>query len=130
MVCTDLSSLIGIFNCGYSIVWKFSNFPVILILREISFSWFQKVKLCCLTIFRKISGLKMSKFLKNWKFRAAQLVKMVVFGASKWLKMISRKIWVSDTSSNFHIVYCQCPFPIKLSRSVIAKILSLNFKKG
>ena len=38
MVCTDLGSLIGIFDCGYSTVCKFSNFPVILILREISFS--------------------------------------------------------------------------------------------
>ena len=38
MVSKDLSSLIGIFNCGYSTVWKFGNFPAILILREISFS--------------------------------------------------------------------------------------------
>ena len=34
---TDLGSLIGNFDCGYSTVWKFSNFPSALILREINF---------------------------------------------------------------------------------------------
>ena len=33
-------------------------------------------------IFIKISGLKMSKIPKNSKFKAAQMVKMAVFGAS------------------------------------------------
>jgi len=35
----------------------------------------------------------MSKVAKNSKFRAAQMVQMAVFGASKWPKLISRKIW-------------------------------------
>ena len=34
---TDLGSLIGNFDCGCSIVWKFSNFPATLILDEINF---------------------------------------------------------------------------------------------
>ena len=27
-ICTDLGSFIGIFDCGYFTVWKFSNIPV------------------------------------------------------------------------------------------------------
>ena len=41
---TGLGSLIGIFDCGCSTVWKFSNFPAIQILRENNFGKFQKVK--------------------------------------------------------------------------------------
>ena len=37
---TDLGSLIGFFDCAYSTVWKFSNFPAASILREIDFGWF------------------------------------------------------------------------------------------
>ena len=33
------------------------------------------------------------------------MVKMTVFGASKWPKLISRKIWVAEKSWKFHIVY-------------------------
>ena len=39
---TDLDNLIGTFDCGYSTDWKFSNFAVTFILREISFCLFQK----------------------------------------------------------------------------------------
>ena len=35
--CTDLSSLIGNFDCRYSTVLKFCNFPATLILHEINF---------------------------------------------------------------------------------------------
>ena len=41
---TDQGSLIGNIYCEYSTVWKFSHFPATLILREINFRWFQKVK--------------------------------------------------------------------------------------
>ena len=41
---TDLGSLNGTFDCGCTTVWKFSNFPATLILREINFSWYQRVK--------------------------------------------------------------------------------------
>ena len=41
--------------------------------------------------FGKISHLKMSKVPKNVKFRAAEMVKMAVFGALKLQKLNSRK---------------------------------------
>ena len=60
-----------------------------LISREINFDLFQKVKTAVLTIlealnfdfFGKISHWNVSTIPKNSKFRAAQLVKMAVFGA-------------------------------------------------
>ena len=41
----------------------------------------------------------------------SKLLKMSVFGASKWPKLILRKIWVAENSWNFHIVSSQlgCP---------------------
>ena len=49
---TDLSSLIGNFDCGYSTVWKLSHFP----------------------------PLKTSKIPKHSKFRAAHMVTMAICG--------------------------------------------------
>ena len=49
-------------------------------------------------IFGKISHLEMSKIPKNSKFKIAQMVKMAVFGASKWPKLISRKVWMAKNS--------------------------------
>ena len=48
---------------------------------------------------------------KMQKLRAPQEGKMAVLGASKWSKLISRKICVVEKSWNFHIVYSQlgCP---------------------
>ena len=39
------------------------------------------------------------------------MVKVAAFAASKWSKLISRKIWVAEKSWNFHIEYCPlgCP---------------------
>ena len=42
---------------------------------------------------------------------SAQMVQMAVFRASKWPKLISRKIWVAEKSWNFHIVYSQLGYP-------------------
>ena len=42
----------------------------------------------------------MSKIFKKSKFRVAQIVKMAVFGASKWPKLDSRKVWVAAKSWN------------------------------
>ena len=55
-----------------------------------------------------ISHMKVSKFPK---FRAVQMVKMVVVWDSKWPKLFSRKNWVAEKSWNFHIVYSHsgCP---------------------
>ena len=92
--CTDVASLIGNFGCRNSTVWKFTNFPTTLILCEINFGSFQRVKKCrfnnWILIYRKILLLKMPEVIKNSNFRAAQMVKMVVIGASKWQKLISR----------------------------------------
>ena len=73
---TDLSSLIGNFDCGYSIVWNFSHFPVTLPLRDINFGWFQRVKDCHFDNLKAlnfdilgVSHLKMSKISKNSKLR-------------------------------------------------------------
>ena len=44
------------------------------------------------------------KSFKNSKFRAGQMIKMTVFWAAKWPKLISRKMWVAEKSCNFHIV--------------------------
>ena len=70
---------------------KISNFTATHTLREINFGWFQKVKNCHLNKFGGfefwflgISHLKMSKFPKNSNFRAAELVKLVVYEAPKW----------------------------------------------
>ena len=59
----------------------------------------------------KFPTWKCQKFPKNSKFIAAQMVKMAVFGGSKWPKLISRKFWVAEISWNFHMVYYQfgCP---------------------
>ena len=98
-ISTFMSSLVGNFDHGYSTVWKFGNFYGNKILREINFGWFQMVKNCRFNNFEgfefftfgKISHLKVSK-PKNSKFRAAQMVKMAVFRASKCKKLILCKI--------------------------------------
>ena len=118
------------FHIVYSTVWKSSNFPATLIfyhwfLREINFGWFQKVKNCLFNNLRsfefwflEIFHAWIFKILKNWKSRAVQMVKMAISGASKWQKLISRKIWVAEKSWNFHIGYSQLGFP-SLSHSFI-----------
>ena len=99
----DLGSLFGIFDYGYSTMLKISNFPATLILSKINLGWFQKLKTAVLLIlkamnidFWKNSTLKNVKVPKNLKSRATQMVKMAVFGASRWPKLISRKIWVAE----------------------------------
>ena len=65
-------------------------------------------------ILGKISQLKMSNFSKNSKFRAAQMVKMTVFEASKGLKFISGTIL-----SGRKILKCPyCALLIRLPRFV------------
>ena len=97
----------------------FSTFHTTLILREINFDWFRKVKNCCFYYFggfefwflRKMSCLKMSKSSQKLIFRSAQMVKMAVFWASKWPRLISCKIWSTEKSCNFHIGYSQLGSP-------------------
>ena len=52
----------------------------------------------------------MSNIPKNSKFRIAQMVigQSGSFWASKWSKLISRKIWVAEKYLNFHTVNFSC----------------------
>ena len=59
-------------------------------------------------IFGKIPHFRMSKVPKNFKFRADQMVKMAVFGASKFPKLISRK----NVSGLKILNFPNCVFPI------------------
>ena len=98
------------FHCILITVWKYNNFPAILILRKIKFVWFQKVKNWHFNNFGSFEFWCLEKFQimkcqKFPKFRAAQMAKMAVFFVSKWPKLILCKIWVAEKSWNFHIVY-------------------------
>ena len=91
---------------AYSTVWNFSNFPATLVLIEFNFGWFQRVKNCRFT---NLEGFKfcLEKFhiwkcQKFPKFKAAQQNDSFC-GTSKWPKLISCKIWVTEKSWNFHI---------------------------
>ena len=50
------------------------------------------------------------------------MVKIAVFGASKWPKLIWRKIWVAGKSWNFHIEYSQLCCPGLYSRFSISEV--------
>ena len=62
----------------------------------------------------------MSKIAKKSKFIAAKMVKMAIFGTSKWPKLISRKIWQTEKYSNFHTVQ------FSLTRNLLLLILDKN----
>ena len=76
-------------------------------------------------VFLGISHLKIWKISTNSKFRVAHMVKMEVFGVSKWPKLISRGIWVAEISWNFHIVSsqlgCQGLYILKLMHFIKKK---------
>ena len=83
---------------------------------KLIFANFRTPKTAVLTILEALNIRFWKKFtLENVKstpkYKIAQMVKMAVFGASKWPKVTSRKIWVEEKSWNFHIVYSQlgCP---------------------
>ena len=122
---TDLGSLIGIFDFGYATVWKFSNFPGTLILREIDFGWFQKIKMFRLNIeqqslrvwiliFGKTSHLKCQKFLEILTSELLKWSKWQFLTFWRQTKLISRKIWVVGKLLNFHTVGCKSKnFPLR-----------------
>ena len=62
----------------------------------------------------------MSKIARKTKFIAAKMVKMAIFGTSKWPKLISRKIWLTEKYSNFHTVQ------FSLTRNLLLLILDKN----
>ena len=93
-------------------LWNFDNFLATLILREINFGWFQKVKNCHFNNFKdfefwllEISHLKISKTSILSKISAAQMVKISICRASKWPNLISCKIWVAEKFWYLHTVF-------------------------
>ena len=112
---TDLGSLIGNFEWIFH-SWKFSHFLATLILQEINFCWFQKVKnwrfnnFECFEFwfFRKISHLKMLTVAKNSTFRAAQIAKMGVLRALK----------ITKIDFTLNLKFPHWVFPIRLPRFV------------
>ena len=102
---TDLGSLNGVF------------LPLHFYVKSI-FVDFRRTKTAILKIFGplnfnfwKNSTIENVKNSQIFKIQSCSKVKMSVFGSSKWPKLISRKIWVTEKSWNFHIEYSQlgCP---------------------
>ena len=127
---TDLGSLFGNFEYGYFTLWKFINLPTTMILREINFGWFHKVQNYFFNNFEGFEfwcfgnfTLENVKNVQNSNVRAAQMVKMAVFEASQWAKLISGKIWDRKILKFPHLV-----FPIRLPRSVGSTLCSRNIQ--
>ena len=78
LVSTDLDYLIGIFDWGYSTMWKFSNFSwysdftwnLFWLISEDQQVLFEQVWWLWILIFGKIPHLKMSMTLKNFKIQS------------------------------------------------------------
>ena len=85
-----------------------------MILREINFGWFQKVKICHFNNFQGFEFWFLEKF-HTWKCQMfPKIQNSELLKRSKWLflglhnvQMISRKIWVAEKSWNFCFVYLQ-----------------------
>ena len=129
---TDLGNLIGNFDCEYSKVWKFSNFLATLILCEINFSWFQRLKNCC---FNNLAGFEFWVFgyftLENVKCSQKFEIQSYIFsqncsfwGLQNYQNWLHVKIWVAEESWNFHIVSSQLGCPSLYLNVVIKRGLS------
>ena len=116
LITPDLGSIIENFNCRYSTVWKFSKFPITMILREINFGRFQSVKNCRLTILKTLNFWFFINFCTFWRlqfnkltnFRAPKMAKTAVLELLGSLQLISRKIWMTEKFCKFHTVLCMC----------------------
>ena len=107
-----------------STVWKIQHFPVTQILREIKFGKCQSSKkaisaiLCALKLrFWYISAFRKCKNSEKSKFSTSKCVKMGVYEPSKFLKLISRKIWVIEKLWNYHTVW----IPVMVIRWQVAQ---------
>ena len=117
-------------------LWKFSNFPAILIIREINFGWVQRVKTVISTILeamifwefhswkcQKYPKIQNSELLKrsHWHF-------LGLLNDQNWFQI---KIWVAGKSWNFHIVYSQfsCPLMYLLCQ-ILAIFIGINSSFG
>ena len=122
VLATDLGCLIGNFDCGYSTLWKISNFPTTLILRKIKFGWFQKVKHYRLNNFERIFGqISVWKCQKFPKIQTSELLKLW-----KW-----QFLGLPNDQKEFHVKYERHHvFPIRLPRSVNCHVMSINIHSG
>ena len=118
---TDLGSLIGNFDCEYSTEWKFSKSPATLILHEINFSWFQKVKNAISTIleasnfdFWKIFTLENVKTPQKFKFQSCSNGQ----SGSFWVFKITKIDFTQNLSSRKILKFLHWVFPIRMSGSV------------
>ena len=95
-------------------MWKFQDFCVIQILREINFGesrscesaifcHFRDFEVWILLI-RQISAFKMCQNSLKSKYRASKCVRIADFVLLESQKLISRKIWVREKSWNFNTV--------------------------
>ena len=103
---TDLGSLIGNYLCGnlrtFLPLWFYVK-SIMVILKPLKLPiWpFRQLLIlyfCSLLIFQAWN------FSKNTTLVAAQMVKMAVLDASKWPKLISRKIRAPGKLPNYHTV--------------------------
>ena len=92
-------------------VWKFHDFSINQILREINFGESRSAETAIFVIFGALnsvdlvnSSLQKVQKSRTLKFRASKCVKMADFALQESLKLISRKIWVTENLWNFHTV--------------------------
>ena len=113
-------------------VWKFQDFSITQILREINLWESRSVKSVILTHFEALNFdfyaflyLLKAEIRQKWKFSATNCVKMTNFTLLEFPKLVSRKIRVIEKLWNFHTVLT-LHFYVK---SVLGKMWSLkNYK--
>ena len=115
---TDLGSQIRIFDCRFSTLWIFSNFPALLIFHEINSGYIQKVTNCR---YKNFGGLEFWFLEKFHTWKCQKFPKIQDSERRKWSKWqflglqndqntFSRKIWVAEKAWNFHILYLPIPY--------------------
>ena len=114
-------------------MWKFLDFRITQILREIKFGNSRSAKSATFTHSKALNSdfyeffyFQRLKFTKLTKFRApkmAKMAKMAVFELLDSPKLISRKIWVVEKPWNFHIMYVFCLFRKNIDAISIQSII-------
>ena len=115
-----------IFKCGYSTVWKFSNFPATLILREINFGWFQKVKNCH---FNNFGGFEFWFFEKLHTLKCQKIPKIQNSELLKWSNWQFLRLQNDQNSFQVNSKVTQSEFSIRLPRSVSQIYLDSSYVK-
>ena len=87
-------------GCHYFLsctVWKFHDFSITQILREINFWGFRSAKSAILTHLEALNcNFRSLKYVKSIKFRASKIIKMAFLALLHSPNLISRKIWVTE----------------------------------